>query len=91
MEYLIKINKIKEADEKKSLLVFGDNLEVMKKLLPIYEGKIDLIYIDPPYNTKQTFTVSKDRSSTISREKIGTVAYSDNYTLDEYLKFWRKG
>ena len=90
MEYLIKINKIKEADEKKSLLVFGDNLEVMKKLLPIYEGKIDLIYIDPPYNTKQTFTVSKDRSSTISREKIGTVAYSDNYTLDEYLKFLEK-
>ncbi len=69
---MLKINKIKEIDDKASLLVFGDNLEVMKKLLPIYEGKIDLIYIDPPYNTKQTFTVSEKRSSTISREKMGT-------------------
>ncbi len=87
---MLKINKIKEIDNKASLLVFGDNLEVMKKLLPIYEGKIDLIYIDPPYNTKQTFTVSEKRSSTISREKMGTVAYSDSYSLDEYLKFLEK-
>ena len=28
-----------------------DNLEALKALLPEYEGKVDCIYIDPPYNT----------------------------------------
>jgi adenine-specific DNA-methyltransferase len=32
-------------------IIYGDNLEVLKSLLPEYEGKIDCIYIDPPYNT----------------------------------------
>jgi adenine-specific DNA-methyltransferase len=38
-------------DIKNNLLIKGDNLKVMKKLLPCYEGKVKLIYIDPPYNT----------------------------------------
>ena len=87
---MIELKRIKDVDEDKSLLIFGDNLLSMKKLLPAYEGKIDLIYIDPPYNTKQTFTVSKERSSTISRERKGTIAYSDNFTLNEYLSFLEK-
>lgn len=32
-------------------IIHGDNLEALKALLPQYEGKIDCIYIDPPYNT----------------------------------------
>lgn len=32
-------------------IIHGDNLEVLKALLPEYEGKISCIYIDPPYNT----------------------------------------
>lgn len=32
-------------------IIHGDNLEALKALLPEYEGKIDCIYIDPPYNT----------------------------------------
>jgi len=35
----------------KNKIVHGDNLEALKSLLPQYEGKIDCIYIDPPYNT----------------------------------------
>jgi len=34
-----------------NLLVEGDNLEALKSLLPYYAGKINCIYIDPPYNT----------------------------------------
>lgn len=34
-----------------NLIIHGDNLEALKALLPKYEGKIDCIYIDPPYNT----------------------------------------
>ena len=32
-------------------IIHGDNLEALKSLLPDYEGRIDCIYIDPPYNT----------------------------------------
>ncbi|MBR8536638.1 site-specific DNA-methyltransferase [Carboxylicivirga sediminis] len=32
-------------------IIHGDNLEALKALLPKYEGAIDVIYIDPPYNT----------------------------------------
>ncbi len=32
-------------------IIQGDNLEALKSLLPEYEGKINCIYIDPPYNT----------------------------------------
>ena len=32
-------------------VIHGDNLEVLKSLLPEFEGEIDCVYIDPPYNT----------------------------------------
>ena len=34
-----------------NMIIHGDNLEALKALLPEYEGKVDCIYIDPPYNT----------------------------------------
>ncbi len=34
-----------------NLIVEGDNLEALKALLPRYAGRVDCIYIDPPYNT----------------------------------------
>ncbi len=32
-------------------IIHGDNLEVLKSLLPEYEGRVKCVYIDPPYNT----------------------------------------
>ena len=34
-----------------NLIVHGDNLRALKALLPRYEGRVNCIYIDPPYNT----------------------------------------
>jgi adenine-specific DNA-methyltransferase len=34
-----------------NLIIHGDNLEALEALLPRYAGKVDVIYIDPPYNT----------------------------------------
>lgn len=34
-----------------NLIIHGDNLEALKALLPTHAGKIDCIFIDPPYNT----------------------------------------
>ena len=34
-----------------NLIIHGDNLHALKALLPRYAGKVDCIFIDPPYNT----------------------------------------
>lgn len=34
-----------------NLIIHGDNLEGLKALLPTHAGKVDCIFIDPPYNT----------------------------------------
>lgn len=34
-----------------NLIIHGDNLDALKALLPLYAGKIDVAYLDPPYNT----------------------------------------
>ena len=34
-----------------NLIIHGDNLHALKGLLPLYGGKVDCIFIDPPYNT----------------------------------------
>lgn len=34
-----------------NLIIHGDNLHALKALLPRYAGKVDVIFIDPPYNT----------------------------------------
>jgi adenine-specific DNA-methyltransferase len=36
-----------------NLIVHGDNLHALKTLLPIYAGKVDCVFIDPPYNSRR--------------------------------------
>ena len=43
-----KLSKISSDD---NLLIHGDNLPIMQKLLENYAASVKLIYIDPPYNT----------------------------------------
>ena len=43
--------KIESETNSGNKIIHGDNLEALKSLLPEYEGKVDIIYIDPPYNT----------------------------------------
>lgn len=45
-----------EADHLPNQLIWGDNKLVMSSLLKDYAGKIDLIYIDPPFATGADFT-----------------------------------
>ncbi|WP_244205540.1 site-specific DNA-methyltransferase [Lysinibacillus capsici] len=51
--------KSKNFDTTENLYIEGDNLEVLKLLQKSYNGKIKMIYIDPPYNTGKDF-VYKD-------------------------------
>ena len=71
-------------------IFWGDNLQVMSHLLKEYRGTIDLVYIDPPYDSKADYKkqvklkgqiVSND-SSTFEEKQ-----YGDIWTNDEYLQF----
>ena len=72
-------------------IFWGDNLQVMSHLLKEYRGKIDLIYIDPPFDSKA------DYKKTIEVRGVGKAAsdstsfeekqYGDIWTNDEYLQF----
>lgn len=59
--------------------IFGDNLHVLKALMPDLKGKIDLIYIDPPFGLGKDFSDIDD-----------VHAYSDNLVDSEFLEFLRK-
>lgn len=79
-----------ELPKETSLLFEGDNFEILSCLLQEYKGKIDLIYIDPPFNTFLDFYVSDDRSNAISFSKTDKLAYSDKLSRTEFLEFLRK-
>lgn len=72
-------------------IFWGDNLQVMSHLLKEYRGKIDLIYIDPPFDSKADYkrkievkNVGKTTSDSSSFEEK---QYGDIWTNDEYLQF----
>ena len=55
--HLLEFDKNFSFGEKNSenMIVQGDNLQVLKSLLPFYRGQVKCIYIDPPYNTGSAF------------------------------------
>ena len=72
-------------------LIHADNLLALKALITQYNlaGKIDLIYLDPPFATNNTFTITDGRAATISTPRHGNVAYSDTLRGAEFLAFIR--
>lgn len=54
-------------DTTENLYIEGDNLEVLKLLQRAYQGKVKMIYIDPPYNTGNDF-VYEDNFAMSSEE-----------------------
>ena len=43
-----------------NMVIQGDNLVALKALLPYFSGKIDVIFIDPPYNTGEENWIYND-------------------------------
>ncbi|HOV98957.1 MAG TPA: site-specific DNA-methyltransferase [Bacteroidota bacterium] len=73
-------------------LIQGDNLPILKTLRENYNlyGKVDLVYIDPPFATNGNFKIGEDRVSTISQSKNDEIAYSDTLTGSSFLEFFRE-
>jgi adenine-specific DNA-methyltransferase len=71
-----------------NLLIKSDNLTGLNYLLNNgYKGKIDLVYIDPPYATGGNFTITNGRATTISNSKNGNIAYSDTLKGKDFIEF----
>lgn len=75
-----------------NLLIHAENLVALKQLITKHnlKGKIDLIYIDPPFATNNTFTITDGRASTISNSSNGTVAYTDILKGFDFIEFIRE-
>jgi adenine-specific DNA-methyltransferase len=73
----------------KNKLIQADNLSALKTILNDYRGKVDLIYIDPPFATNGYFKIGNDRASTISASASDELAYSDKLIGADYLEFLR--
>jgi adenine-specific DNA-methyltransferase len=75
----------------KNILIKGENVTVLQTLRTYfnYGGKVDLIYIDPPFSTNTVFTIGKERVSTISPSNDDEIAYIDNLKGYEFIDFIR--
>jgi adenine-specific DNA-methyltransferase len=79
-----------EVEGWRSKIFWGDNLQVMSHLLKQYRGQVQLVYIDPPFDSKADYKrkielrgqlVSNDRNSFEEKQ------YTDIWSNDEYLQF----
>ena len=75
----------------KNKLIYGDNLGALKSLLADHrlKGRIDLIYIDPPFATNGNFKIGDDRANTISQSNGDDIAYNDTLVGPEFMEFLR--
>ena len=71
-----------------NMIIHGDNLEALKALLPQYEEKVKLIYIDPPYNTGNEGWVYNDNVSHPKIKKwLGEVVGKEGEDLSRHDKW----
>lgn len=72
-------------------IFWGDNLQVMSHLLKEYRGKIDLIYIDPPFASdadyKKKILIKGTGSAESDSSSFEEKQYGDIWNNDEYLQF----
>lgn len=73
------LKKVRSTGESKNKLIYGDNLHVLKALHKDLKGKVDLIYIDPPFGTGQEFIGYNEEHY-----------YSDRLINVEFLEFLRR-
>ena len=82
----------KRRDDFRNRLIWGDNKLVMASLLKEFKGRIDLIYIDPPFDVGADFTMDVpigDGKETVGKDQstLEMVAYRDMWGkgTDSYL------
>ena len=78
------------AENSENMIIHGDNLLALKSLLPQYEGLIDCIYIDPPYNTgtpEGKWVYSDDVNDPRIKKWLGEVVGAEGEDLSRHDKW----
>ncbi len=71
-----------------NLIIHGDNLHALKALIPRYAGRINCIYIDPPYNTGNENWIYNDRvNSPLMRQWLNANSPVDGEDLERHDKW----
>lgn len=71
-------------------LFWGDNLQVMSHLIKEFRGQVDLIYIDPPFDSKADYKKKiKFKSKQVANDfnAFEEKQYTDIWANDEYLQY----
>ncbi len=76
-----------QGNEWKNLLFWGDNLKVLHYLTNNFSGKIDLIYIDPPFFSGTNYKIKIEENG----NHYDSIAYFDHWNkdIDSYLQMLR--
>lgn len=79
-----------EVDGWRNKIFWGDNLQVMSHLLKQFRGAIDLIYIDPPFDSKADYKKKielRGKMAENDQNSFEEKQYADIWANDEYLQF----
>ena len=68
------------SDLKTNVLYYGDNLEILRNHIP--DESIDLIYLDPPFNSKRQYNIIY-RETTGLESEAQIRAFTDTWTWDQ--------
>lgn len=80
----------KDTDGWMNKIFWGDNLQVMSHLLKKYRGQVDLIYIDPPFDSKADYKKKielRGKKAENDKTAFEEKQYTDIWSNDEYLQF----
>ncbi|WP_322038038.1 site-specific DNA-methyltransferase [Burkholderia cenocepacia] len=87
-QYSFTANEGTPANSTNNRIIHGDNLEALKSLLPEFEGKVNCIYIDPPYNTGNEGWVYNDAVNDPKIKKwLGQVVGKEGEDLSRHDKW----
>jgi DNA modification methylase len=79
-----------DVDGWRNKIFWGDNLQVMSHLLKDFRGKVNLVYIDPPFDSKADYKKKielQGKAITNDQNTFEEKQYTDIWNNDEYLQF----
>ncbi len=79
-----------EVNGWRNKIFWGDNLQVMSHLLKEFRGQVDLVYIDPPFDSKADYRKvisTRGKETSTDSSSFEEKQYSDLWANDEYLQF----
>jgi len=81
------VRKLSVGEDSQNLIIEGDNLQVLASLKSRYTGSVDVIYIDPPYNTGKNDFLYSDKRFTDPDADVSDAVYVTNEDGGRHTKW----